>query len=212
MVRDNNISNNISFLNIQEHPKIIGIDLTGSENKASGFCLLENAFAVTCKVKRDEEILELIENYKPVIISIDSPLSLPAGRISPFDDDPGRKLYGINRSCERQLLARGIRSYPPLIPSMQKLTQRGINLAGILRKRGYIVIESYPGGAQDILGIPRKSKGLDQLKNGLGLLGISGEYIQTHVSHDEIDAVTCALVGLFFLRGYYEALGSEQEG
>lgn len=190
----------------------MGIDLTGSESKPSGFCFLENGFAVTRKVRGDEEILELINNVKPAVISLDSPLSLPAGRISPFDDDPGRKLYGINRSCERLLLARGIRSYPPLLPSMQKLTQRGIKLAGLLRVRGYTVIESYPGGAQDILGIPRKSKGLDQLKNGLSLLGISGEYIQSNVSHDEIDAVTCALVGVFFLSGQYEALGNEVEG
>jgi len=200
------------LLNIQTHQKIIGLDLTGSERKPSGFCLLENAHAVTRRVGGDEEILKLVENINPVIVSIDSPLSLPAGRISPFDDDPGRKLYGTNRSCERLLLARGIRSYPPLIPSMQKLTERGVKLAGMLRELGYTVIESYPGGAQDILGIPRKSKSLDQLKNGLALLGISGDYIMANVSHDEVDAVTCALVGLFFLSGQYEALGNEQEG
>ncbi len=95
---------------------------------------------------------------------------------------------------------------------MQKLTQRGIKLAGILRSLGYVVIEGYPGGAQDILGIPRKSKGLDLLINGLNLFGISGEYIVSRVSHDELDAITCALVGLFFLEGKYEALGNEQEG
>ncbi|MBE9463803.1 DUF429 domain-containing protein [Dyadobacter subterraneus] len=200
------------MLKIQEHSKIIGIDLTGSESKPSGFCLLENALAITRKVRADQQILELVDHFNPDVVSIDSPLSLPFGRISPFDDDPGRNLYGINRSCERQLLARGIRSYPPLIPSMQKLTQRGIKLADALRTKGFTVIESFPGGAQDILGIPRKSKGLEQLKNGLSLLGISGEYIQAKVSHDEIDAITCALVGLFFLRGQFEALGNEQEG
>ncbi|MCF0059108.1 DUF429 domain-containing protein [Dyadobacter sp. CY356] len=200
------------MLDIGQHPKIIGIDLTGSEQKPSGFCLLENAHAITYRIKQDEEILNLVQSHKPSVISLDSPLSLPFGRISPFDDDPGRKIYGINRSCERQLLARGIRSYPPLIPSMQKLTQRGIKLAGILRGLGYTVIESYPGGAQDILGIPRKSKGLDQLKSGLRMLGISGEFINAKVSHDEIDAVTCALVGLFYLNGQFEALGNEQEG
>lgn len=107
------------------------------------------------------------------------------------------------------MLARGIRSYPPLIQSMQKLTERGIKLAGTLRGLGYTVIESYPGGAQDILGIPRKTKGLDQLKSGLQMLGISGDYINANVSHDDIDAVTCALVGLFFLNGQYKQISTD---
>lgn len=202
----------ISLLNTQSHLPVVGIDLSGSEKKPSGFCVLKDGHAITQRVKSDQEILALISEIKPSLVSLDSPLSLPAGRITPFDDDPGRNLFGINRSCERLLLARGIRSYPPLIQSMQKLTERGMRLAGILRSLGYVVIEGYPGGAQDILGIPRKSKGLDLLINGLNLFGISGEYIVSRVSHDELDAITCALVGLFFLEGKYEALGNEQEG
>ena len=202
----------IDSLYKQQHRVIIGIDLTGSAKRPSGFCVMQNAVAITCRIREDEEMLTLIQDFKPDLISLDSPLSLPFGRISPFDDDPGRKEYGINRSCERLLTARGIRSYPPLIQSMQKLTQRGIALANRLRSLGYTVIESYPGGAQDILGIPRKKKGIDLLITGLSNFGILGNYIQGNISHDEIDAITCALVGLFYLDGKYEALGNEQEG
>ena len=202
----------IDSLHKQQHRVIIGIDLTGSAKRPSGFCVMQNAVAITYRIREDEEMLTLIQEFKPDLISLDSPLSLPFGRISPFDDDPGRKEYGINRSCERLLAARGIRSYPPLIQSMQKLTQRGTALANRLRCLGYTVIESYPGGAQDILGIPRKRKGIDLLIAGLSNFGILGNYIQGNVSHDEIDAITCALVGLFYLDGKYEALGSEQEG
>jgi predicted nuclease with RNAse H fold len=202
----------IDSLYKQQHRVIAGIDLTGSAKRPSGFCIMQNAYAVTYRVREDEEMLTLIQEFKPDLISLDSPLSLPFCRISPFDDDPGRTKYGINRSCERLLVARGIRSYPPLIQSMQKLTQRGIALANRLRSMGYPVIESYPGGAQDILGIPRKKKGIDLLITGLSNFGILGNYIQEKTSHDEIDAITCALVGLFYLDGKYEALGNEQEG
>ena len=41
------------------------------------------------------------------------------------------------------------------------------------------------------------------------MLGISGDYINANVSHDEIDAVTCALVGLFFLNGKYKQISTD---
>jgi len=82
---------------------------------------------------------------KPSLVSIDSPLSLP--------EDPAK----IYRECELTLKRRGIGVYWCLLPSMKALTMRGISLAARLRGEGFNVIESYPGAAQDILGIPRKS-------------------------------------------------------
>lgn len=192
--------------------KVIGIDLTGSETKASGWAVLENGLAVTDTVFTDENLLSRIQTEKPDLVSIDCPLSLPIGRISVFDDDPGRQEFGINRNCEKMLLKKGIRAYPPLIKSMQKLTQRGILLAQKIKIMGFPVIESFPGGAQDILGIPRKQKGLPLLISGLAQFGIEGDFYQKKVVHDEIDALTSALVGVFFLSGNYESIGNEAEG
>lgn len=149
--------------------------------------------------------------YNPTVISIDSPLSIPFGRKSVFDDDPGRSTYGITRECERIMAKRGVKSYPCLIQSMQRLTERGILLAQRFRKLGYAVIESYPGAAQDILGIPRKGKSIEYLVKGLLAFGIKGFYDQPEISHDEIDAITSALVGYFYLADQYEALGNENE-
>jgi dephospho-CoA kinase len=106
---------------------------------------------------------------------------------------------------------RGVKSYPCLIPSMQKLTERGILLANRFRKLGFAVIESYPGAAQDILGIPRKKKSMEYLIKGLHSFGIKGTYERPEVSHDEIDAITSAIVGYFYLADQYEALGNENE-
>ena len=88
---------------------------------------------------------------------------------------------------------------------------RGMRLAYELRRRGLEVIESYPGAAQDLLGIPRKGASLEELKQGMARVGITGEYLSGPVCHDEVDAITSALVGLFFLADDYIALGNPAE-
>ena len=111
---------------------------------------------------------------RPALVSINSPFSIPAGRTRVEDDDPARAEFGIMRQCERELKRRGINVYPCLLPSMQKLTARGIRLAERFRAAGVPVIESYPGAAQDIMGIPRKGAGIAYLRQGLLDFGIRG--------------------------------------
>jgi uncharacterized protein YprB with RNaseH-like and TPR domain/predicted nuclease with RNAse H fold/dephospho-CoA kinase len=191
---------------------IVGVDLTGSEKRPSGVCVLKGADAQTAMVASDDEIVSIVLKANPEIVSIDSPLSLPKGRTRVSDDDPGRLEFGIMRICERTLKRRGINVYPCLLPSMQRLTARGIAIADRLRRLGYPVIESYPGAAQDIMGIPRKGAGEHLLKLGLKGFGVSGPYQDSPVKHDELDAITSALVGTFFLSGLYEALTGPEEG
>lgn len=191
--------------------RTVGIDLTGSEQRASGWCLLEGRKAEVDSKLSDDELIEATVQASPHLVSIDSPLCLPAGRTSVGDDDPKRAEFGIMRECERELKRRGINVYPCLIPSMQKLTARGIRLARSLRQLGIPVIESYPGAAQDIMRIPRKRAGLEWLKTGLREFGIQGDYETEKATHDELDAITSALVGAFHLAGMSEALGSEEE-
>lgn len=176
--------------------RALGIDLTGSEKRPSGIALLENySVSYTHRVKRDDDIISLAVASNADVISIDSPLSLP---------EDSKKIY---RDCELVLKRRGIGVYWCLLPSMKALTMRGIRLATrlrLLRLHQQCVIESYPGAAQDLLGVPRKNKGLDALRAGLQKYGVSGDL---DVSHDELDAVTAAVVGILYLRGEYEALG-----
>lgn len=201
----------IDFLNDFPGQRIVGLDLTGSVKKASGFAVLEDGQATTIRLTSDEDILDQISRAKPALVSIDCPLSLPYGRLSVFDDDPGRHEFGILRQCERDLLKRGIRCYPPLLKSMQLLTQRGICLAKKISTLGYPVIETFPGGVQDVLGLPRKQHDLNQLIQGLKAIGI-GNLDQARLSHDEIDAVTAALAGLYYLKGRFERIGNDEEG
>ncbi len=199
------------LLSSDQQLRIVGIDLTGSEKRASGWCFLNGRDAATKLLASDEEIIRETAAMKPHLVSIDSPLSLPRGRKRVGNDDPGRMKYGIMRECERILKKRGVNVYPSLIDSMQKLTARGIRLAAALRKLGIPVIESYPGAAQDIIGIPRKRKSMEYLSRGLADFGLRGDFLQTTVSHDELDAITAAIVGLFFWAGKFEALGNSDE-
>jgi len=86
-----------------------------------------------------------------------------------------------------------------------------MRLAAEFRSRGLKVIESYPGAAQDILRISRKKTSMNDLKAGIRDLGLTGPFLETRVNHDELDAVTSALVGYFFLADCYDAVGNLEE-
>lgn len=194
-----------------ERAKVVGLDLTGSEARPSGFCIMRGNHAVTDTVSTDAEMIDKVVAARPDLVSIDSPLCLPVGRTRVTDDDPTRQSAGIMRMSERILKRRGINVYPCLLPSMQRLTARGIMLAKELRSRGIEVIECYPGAAQDIMGIPRKGAGEEWLKLGLSEFGITGEFTTQRLTHDELDAITCCLVGSFHIAGLTEELGGDGE-
>jgi uncharacterized protein YprB with RNaseH-like and TPR domain/predicted nuclease with RNAse H fold len=185
-------------------PRIVGIDLTGSERRATGWALMQGAAVTTKSLRTDDELIRETLAANVDLVSIDSPLSLPEGY--------GSADVPIYRKCELGLKRMGISVFWCLLPSMQTLTRRGIRLAHELRKAGSKVIESYPGAAQDILAIPRKKASLEELKWGLSRAGIAGDFPTADVTHDEVDAITSALVGLFYLADDYIALGTPTEG
>ena len=182
-------------MNMQaERMSAVGLDLAGVPNRPTGFCVLRKWKAQTSLVYTNEEILEKMENSKPKLIAVDAPLSLPAGRRS---IEERTKVH--LRECDKELLRRRIKFFPITLGPMRKLTTRGIELKRILESKHFRVIEVYPGGAQDVLGIPRKQQGLDKLRIGLEKLGIAG--LNDGMSDHELDAVTCAFVGKLFLEG-----------
>ena len=188
-------------------PRIVGIDLTGSERRATGWALLDADQATTQSLSTDDELVSATLAANPDLVSIDSPLSFPEGVTDPesIGDSP------IYRKCELALKRMGISVFWCLLPTMKCLTTRGMRLAHRLREAGLSVIESYPGAAQDLLGIPRKGASLEELKWGLHRAGIQGSFLTEKVSHDEVDAITSALVGLFYLADDYIALGTPAE-
>jgi histidinol phosphatase-like PHP family hydrolase/predicted nuclease with RNAse H fold/dephospho-CoA kinase len=186
--------------------RIVGLDLTAGKGKPTGVALLEGMEVSTCSLETDAELISFILAEKPAIVSIDSPLGYPGGG---SEIDPS---VGIVRVAEHDLSSVGIPAYPALIDSMKELTSRGVRLRRIIEglEDPPIVIESYPGAAQDVLCIPRKQKSLELLRGGLQELGITGKGLQTE-SHDEMDAITSAVVGRFHETGEFLPMGVPSE-
>jgi hypothetical protein len=186
--------------------KIVGIDLAGSPKRRTGICTLKKGKITSCTIfHTDQEIINYVEKENPTLIAIDAPLNLPPGRKS-IEDKDGEHF----RPCDRELLKRGIRFFPITLGPMRLLTKRGIRLKRVFTRRGYAVIEVYPGAAQDIWHTGRKQGGLPKLRKGLEKLGVKG--LNQKMDGDELDAVSAALVGQFFLRGEAEVLGDFKRG
>jgi predicted nuclease with RNAse H fold len=188
-----------------KYVSVVGLDLAGVETRPTGFCELIENNAKTCLLYTDKEIIEKINALNPKVIAIDAPLCLPPGRKS-IEERTSNHL----RDSDRELLKMGIKIFPVTLGPMRKLTVRGIYLRGIFEGLGYTVIEAYPGGAQDILGIPRKHQGLEKLRVGLEKLGIEG--LNSQMSDHELDAATCAYTGKLFLDGKSITYGAANQG
>ncbi len=185
---------------------VVGIDLAGSPRRNTGICTLKKGTITSCTIfHTDQEIIDYVEKENPTLVAIDAPLNLPPGRKS-IEDKNGEHF----RPCDRELLRRGIRFFPITLGPMRLLTKRGIRLKKALTRRGYAVIEVYPGAAQDIWHTGRKQDGLSKLRKGLEKLGVKG--LHEKMNGDELDAVTAALVGHFFSRGKAEVLGDLKQG
>jgi len=187
-------------------PLVAGIDLAGSPKRNTGVCLMRGKRILEWgTLFSDEEIVRFIAKTKPQLIAIDAPLNLPPGRKT-LDDRNGEHF----RPCDRELMRRGIRFFPITLGPMRTLTERGIFLKNYFSRRGYNVIEMYPGAAQDVWETGRKQDGLPRLRRGLEGLGIKG--LDKAMNGDELDAATGALVGYWYLKGKAEVLGNFEEG
>ena len=184
---------------------IVGIDLAGVPHRPTGVCLLKGLKAETAILFSDEEILAYIQEKKPVIAAIDAPLTLPPGRKT--IDERGKFHF---RPCDEELRRRKIPFFPITLGPMRYLTSRGIKLQSLIEPEGIRVIEIYPGGAQDIWGIPRAKRSLIGLRRGLSRMGIAG--LKKQSSSHELDAATGAYVAYLFLQGKAEIYGDFSTG
>jgi predicted nuclease with RNAse H fold len=181
---------------------VVGLDLAGVETRPTGFCLLRQMAAKTLLLYTDTQILSTVQESRPDVVAIDAPLTLPPGRKS-IEERTGTHL----RPCDEELLRRRIKFFPVTLGPMRKLTTRGMALKKTLQTLNLKVIEVYPGGAQDILHIPRKQRGLKLLKQGLEKLGLDG--LTEKPSDHELDAATCAYIGKLYLEGKTCMYGTE---
>jgi len=184
---------------------VVGLDLAGSPKRPTGFCLLRGSEAETSDLFADEEILDAVRSSAPALVAIDAPLNLPPGRTSIHERNDSHY-----RACDLELRRRRIPFFPITLGPMRSLTERGIRLRGEIESAGIRTIEMYPGGAQDVWGIPRARRDRAGLRRGLGRLGLKG--LRKDASDHELDAATGALVGRDFLDGRAEVYGNFEEG
>lgn len=187
---------------------VLGIDLRSGPRYPTGVAVMDAARRCNLRatVRTDDEIEQVVASAAPALVAIDAPLALPEGRCC-AEPTCACATFGIMRDVDRIVAREGYRPFPALLPSMVRMTLRGIALRERLQAAGRLVVEVYPGMTQDILGIPRKRSGVDGLRRGLKRHGVLG-LPRRRISHDELDAVTCALTGLLHLEGRTETLGS----
>ena len=184
---------------------VVGLDLAGSPKRPTGACRLSGGRASTTVLFSDDDLMAYVAAARPVLVTIDAPLHLPPGRTSIHDRNASHY-----RPCDLELRARGIPFFPITLGPMRALTERGIGLRAALERRGYRVAEMYPGGAQDVWGLPRARRNPTALRRGLVRRGAAG--LAPRISDHELDAATGALVGLLYLQGQAEVYGDFRSG
>jgi uncharacterized protein len=187
---------------------VVGLDLAGSPRRDTGCCVLSGPRSVRASVLKDDEaIVRAVRAVRPELVIIDAPLSLPRGRRT-IEDRSGPHF----RECDRELRRLGVPFFPLTLGPMRMLTVRGMRLARRLSRMGFSTREGYPGGAQDLLGMPRKNAGARRLQSRLIREGLGGDLLRRPLTHDELDAVTLGWVGYLHLRGKAMAVGDDREG
>ena len=186
----------------------MGLDLAGSPKRDTGYCVYRGPQELAVSVLGDDRSIEAkVTAVHPELVVIDAPLSLPRGRET-IEDRSGPHF----RECDRELRRLGIRFFPLTLGPMRMLTVRGMRLRGRFESKGLRVVEGYPGGAQDLLGIVRKQAGAPLLQKQLRGLGLGGDLLERSLTHDELDAVTLAWVGSQHLIGRGMMIGDPAEG
>jgi hypothetical protein len=175
---------------------LIGIDLAGKPENPTGVAFLKQKIVKTCLVHTDNEILTSIKNFEPSIVAIDAPLKLPK--------------MEILRKTDREMIKRGYRVFPPMLPAMKMLTIRAIKLTKLITEEGYKTIEVHPTSTRKALNMPPKDWG--KIQTILKSIGLEGDLQVRTLTPHEIDAITSALTAYLYMKGKAEVIGDEEEG
>jgi predicted nuclease with RNAse H fold len=114
-------------LRIPEPHLTLGIDLRSGPHYPTGFAVLDASRRIGefAAIRTDDEIFAETERWRPILIAIDAPLGLPEDRCC-RDQSCYYARHGIMREVDRVCAAAGYRPFPTLLPSMVRLTERGI--------------------------------------------------------------------------------------
>lgn len=201
-----------------------GLDLTFPGRGPATWAVLDDGPGVVAVGSSfsDQEIMEQVKGFSPVVVGIDAPLTLPFGLDCLEESCPCQAASSLKgRQCERGLARLGIGCYFTTKRSIIKpLVYRGMGLKKVLEGQGYCVIEVYPHASKVRLfghRMPRKKANRASRTVLQGLLGslISGlaPYAQSRIlGHDELDSLLAAHTAWLYGHGGAEAVGEPEEG
>lgn len=204
-----------------EKASFIGIDLSSSSARRTACVRLEQQLRLAWFdfLYDDAQIIEAIEQYRPRLVAIDAPISLPRGLCCLDESCPCQPLSPLKgRICERELSRLGIPSYYTTKRSIIKMmVSRAIGLKDEIAARGYEIIEVYPYATKVALfgrSIPPKTTaaGIAFLRDGLAQLIPDLVPHLPRFNHDLCDALLAAYTAYAYTKGEVESIGDPEEG
>jgi hypothetical protein len=199
----------------------LGIDLTSSPRRPSGYAVLDGdgSLADVGLVREDAELLALPECWRLRTVAIDAPLSLPRGLCCLEEVCPCRPVAPDRlKAAERELYRQGISLYATTKRSIIKpMIYRAMALRRVLEERGIPVIEVYPYASKVRLwgkGMPKKTTpvGRRWLRDKLAELVPGLAEHKGRLGHDQLDAIVAAYTAYLHGRGVAEGVGDPDEG
>jgi predicted nuclease with RNAse H fold len=198
----------------------VGVDLTAGGRPSDVAALDASGERIAfAQPTTDTDLLAVLSELRAEVVSVDSPMALPAGLCCLEESCACQPAFpGPGRSAERALATRGIPCFWTTKRTIIKpMVYRGIALKAELEAEGYTVLEVYPYATKRILlgrDLPRKSlpAGLARLISGAreNLPACTWPTPWTP-SHDQLDAVYCAITARLHARGETEQLGDPIE-
>jgi predicted nuclease with RNAse H fold len=197
-----------------------GIDLTAGRRPSDLAALDlagERVIFATCL--SDDDLLRALGEVGAEVVAIDSPMGLPAGLCCLEESCACGPTLGLTgRSAERELARLGISCFWTTKRTIIKsMIYRAIALKERLEAEGYVVLEVFPYAVKRVLlrgRLPRKNTplGLSALTDGVsGLLPRCRWPEDWQPSHDQLDALLCALTAHAFGLGEVDLLGDPAE-
>jgi predicted nuclease with RNAse H fold len=153
----------------------VGLDLASKETNPTGFALYDDGYVITTIVYTDIQIIDSTIRSYPELIAMDAPLTYSEGY----------------REAERELIRRGIKSFPPNF--IKELTFRAIKLKAKLGN----VIEVFPSAFYKIMEVNE-----NQLERFV-------RFEHKPRTKHELDATACCITAAMFLDGKTEAIGDK---
>lgn len=164
--------------------KIIGINLSATEDHVTGVAQLEDNKIRTFSVYKDPDILEIINRFKPKIVVFDAPLVL------------SKEPY---RCAEKEMVAFGYSPDPQNFEDLKTKIKRAINLRTSVEDH-ITFLETHLPSVKKALNVSDAK----QLQNVRVMNIMKNQF--------EKEAVFAAVVGLFYSENMYEHFGDEESG